>query len=272
MSIIQRIGYRKIIYLLVLIFTVIPMIYPFGLPVEVSTQTNDLFNYIENLPAGSKVAINFAAFAGMYPDSQAATRAVLIHIMKRPLDIVLWHSGPDGPLLFNAEMEFVGVGDRVYGEDHVYLPYVGGGEATMAAIAENIRGVYSVDIDGTSIDNIPLMQNINRAEDFDLILVLADCGGATEWGVRQWNIAHGVPVGGTPCSISYPDLLPFWKAGSIIGMTNGVRGGGEYELLVKKPGPGLKNTDVMSSLHILFIVLIVVGNIGDFMKRSGGGS
>jgi hypothetical protein len=264
-------GYRRIIYLLVLIFAVAPMIFPFGLPVRVSVQTRDLYDYIENLEPGSVVAINFAAFAGMYPDAQAATRAVLIHLFRRPIKFVLWHSGPDGPMLFENEIVHVDKRDKVYGEDYVYLPYVGGGENTLAAMAENMRGIFSVDIYGTPIDDIPLMENINEAEDFDLILVLADSGGADQWAVRQWTIPHGIPEGGTPISISYPDLIPYWESGLIVGMTNGVRGGGEYELLIDVPGPGLRRTDVLSSVHILFILLILAGNTLSIVRKEGGG-
>lgn len=39
MSTLQKIGYRKIIYLLVLLSAVMPMLYTIGLPVIVSKQT-----------------------------------------------------------------------------------------------------------------------------------------------------------------------------------------------------------------------------------------
>jgi hypothetical protein len=266
----QTIGYRKIIYLLVLLAAVIPMLRPVGMPVTVSVQTKDLYNYIENLSPDSNVAINFAGSAAMFPDSQAATRAVLKQLFAKPVNIVLWHSVVDGPLILGGELEHVNLENRVYGEDYVFLPYAGGGEATLAALAEDIRGVYVSDERGTALDDIPLMQNINAAEDFDLVLVLSDCGGAFENTLRQWTIAHGVPEGGTVCSIAYPDLIPFWKTGAIIGLTNGVRGGGEYELLIKSPGPGLKNTDVLSSVSLLYVVIIIIGNLQPLWKKQGG--
>lgn len=268
----EKIGYRRIIYLLVLLFTILPMIFPFGLPVRVSVQTRDLFNYIENLEPGSTIAVNFAAFAGMYPDAQAATRAVLIHLFRSPVRFVLWSSGPDGPMLFANEIANIDTLNKKYGEDYVYLPYVGGGENTLAALAENFRGVFSVDIYGTTIDEIPLMENINEAEDFDLILVLADSGGADVWAVRQWTIPHNVPEGGTPISISYPELIPYWGSGVIVGMTNGIRGGGEYELLIGVPGSGLRNTDILSSVSLLLVGLIIVGNVREIIRKEGGTS
>ena len=263
----KKIGYRQIIYLSVFLAAVIPMLRPVGMPV---TVTKDLYNYIENLDTDANVAINFAGSAAMYPDSQAATRAVLKQLFPKPVNIVLWHSVVDGPLIFNKELEYVNIGNRVYGEDHVFLSYSGGGEATLAALAEDIRGVYPNDERGTPLDDIPLMNNINSAEDFDLVLVLSDCGGAFENTLRQWTISHGVPEGGTVCSIAYPDLIPFWKSGSIIGMTNGVRGGGEYELMINSPGPGLKNTDVLSSVSLLYIVIIIIGNLEPFWRKQGG--
>lgn len=257
----QKIGYRKIIYLLVLLSATIPMLYPIGLPVIVTKQTQDLYEYIEKLPSGSNVAIEFAAYAGMYPDAQAATRAGLIHLFRRPLNIVLWHTTADGPMLLSGEMKYVKMGNRVYGKDHVFLPYVAGSEATTAALGTNIRGVFKSDSYGTPIDQIPLMKNINKAEDFAVILVMASAGGNEEWAVRQWMIPHHIPVGAYTISITYPMLIPYWRAGSVIGMTNGVRGGAEYEALIGSPGPGLRRTDVMSSVSLLYVALIVVANV-----------
>ena len=260
MEIIQKIGYRKIIYLLVLLTAAIPMMYPFGLPIEVSVQTRDLYNYIENLPPGSNVAINFCAYAGMYPDAQAATRAGLIHLFRLPLNIVLWHTSSDGPMLLEKELEYVDFGGREYGQDYVFLPYVGGGEATIAAIAENIRGVFAADFYGTPLDEIPIMNNINEAEDFSIIITMGNAGIMDVASIRQWTIPHGIPAGAFTISICYPELIPYWKTGLEVGMTNGVRGGGEYELLIGRPGPGLKRTDVLSSVHLLYIALILIGN------------
>ena len=265
----QSIGYRKIIYALVFILAATPMIFPFGLPVTVSIQSRSLYNYIENLPEDSVVAVDYAAFAGMYPDAQAATRAVLIQLFRKPIKFVLWSSGPDGPMLLANELKGLDTNNKVYGEDYVFLPYAGGGENTLAAMAQSIRGIYTVDNYGTPLNQIPLMENIDVAEDFDLILVLADSGGADTWAVRQWTIPHGIPEGGTPISISYPDLIPYYQSGLIVGMTNGIRGGAEYELLIGVPGTGLRNTDVLSAVHLLFVALILVGNVQWFMKRGG---
>jgi hypothetical protein len=164
-------------------------------------------------------------------------------------------------MLLTGEMKYVKLGSRVYGKDYVLLPYVAGSEATTAALGTNIRGVFKADSYGTPIDQIPLMKNINKAEDFAVILVMAAAGGEEEWAVRQWMIPHHVPVGAYTISITYPALIPYWRAGSIIGMTNGVRGGAEYEALIGSPGPGLRRTDVMSSVSLLYVALIVVANV-----------
>jgi hypothetical protein len=262
-------SYRKVIYLLVFVLAAVPMIVPFGLPVIISIQSRSLYNYIENLPAGSVVAVDYAAFAGMYPDAQAATRAVLIQLFSRPLKFVLWSSGPDGPMLLANEMKGIDTNGKVYGQDYVFLPYAGGGENTLAAMAQSIRGIYTVDNYGTPLNQIPIMQNIDKAEDFKMILVLADAGGADTWAVRQWTIPHGVPEGGTPISIEYPTIIPYFQSGLVVGMTNGIRGGAEYELLIGVPGTGLQNTDVLSTVHLLMVGLVIFGNIQWIMKRGG---
>jgi hypothetical protein len=77
-----------------------------------------------------------------------------------------------------------------------------------------------------------------------------------------------VPCGSFTISIIYPALIPYWKTGAEVGMTNGVRGGAEYEALVGVPGAGLRRTDIMSAVSLLYVGLIVVANVEMFREKS----
>lgn len=57
-DIIKRITYRRLATIL-LVVSCIPLIYPLGLPVPVSLQTNDFKKEVDKLAPGSVVAFGF---------------------------------------------------------------------------------------------------------------------------------------------------------------------------------------------------------------------
>ena len=82
-----------------------------------------------------------------------------------------------------------------------------------------------------------------------------------------------IVVGST--AVSVPGMMPFYAAGQIVGILNGLAGGAEYEYLLEEKyeyivtlGPSL---DAQSVAHVLILVFIVIGNIGWLLTRSKGG-
>jgi hypothetical protein len=71
-------------------------------------------------------------------------------------------------------------------------------------------------------------------------------------------------------------MMPFYTAGQITGILNGLAGAGEYEKLVNadypeypyEQGPGL---DAQSVAHVLVILFVAIGNISWAISKSRGG-
>jgi hypothetical protein len=71
-------------------------------------------------------------------------------------------------------------------------------------------------------------------------------------------------------------MMPFYAAGQIVGILNGLSGAGEYESLLAGAYPGyptelIPPLDAQSVAHVLVILFVVVGNIGYALTRSSGG-
>ena len=57
--------------------------------------------------------------------------------------------------------------DVTYGEDYVLLGFRPGNEAVVKGIVSDLRKLYTIDARGNKVTDIPMMEGINRFEDFD---------------------------------------------------------------------------------------------------------
>ena len=60
---------------------------------------------------------------------------------------------------------------KKYCIDYVNLGFKTGAEAVIKGIAADIRALYTVDLKGTPISDIPMMNDVINIEDFDFVLL-----------------------------------------------------------------------------------------------------
>jgi hypothetical protein len=260
----------RIIYILVIICIAIPIAYPLGLPIEVSGSTLSAHNFIEQLPEGSVVLVGFETGAAGWPELGPQLNAYTQHLFDRNMKILIVSGNVDGAML--AEMytipKIVETG-KVYGEDWVNLGYIAGGESGIAAFASQITSVTPRDYFGTPLESIEMMKNIKSAADFKLAIVCSwGTPGEAEY-LRQYTTKFGVPLIVGAQVVSVPGLVPYYQSGQVVGYTAGLRGAGEYEILIGRPGYAVSSLDAASSYHLIVFVLIMIGNIAMVAKRLG---
>ena len=94
----------------------------------------------------------------------------------------LW---PEGVIMARDVLSHVDkseIFNLIDGENYVMFDYKVGGEIVIKNIASDFRGVYMQDINKKSINDIPMMEGINSAEDFDFVFDLsAGVPGNAEW-------------------------------------------------------------------------------------------
>jgi hypothetical protein len=73
-------------------------------------------------------------------------------------------------------------------------------------------------------------------------------------------------------NVSVPEVMPFYTSGQIDGLTQGLRGAAEYELLVNKPGSAVAKMDAQSLGHLAIILFVIIGNIAYFTWPQTRGS
>ena len=65
-------------------------------------------------------------------------------------------------------------------------------------------------------------------------------------------------------------MEPYYASEQITALIKGSRGGAELELVSNNPGSGIKYIDIQSIAQLFVIFLIIVGNLGEIIKKLKG--
>jgi hypothetical protein len=265
---------RRLIYAVFTLVATVPLIVPMGLPLTVNHWTKKFYDSIENLPEGSTILIsNCIQTPPKGTEMEGPFLAFMRHIFAKPgLKFVIVSFYSDGPLAVEYAKTQLDMSKKVYGTDWVHLPYIAGMESALNAIGADIRQTTSLDYYGTPIANLPLMKDLNKAEDFDFsVLMLVGMSPGIEEHLRQWWYPHHLEFSAIATGISIPYVQQYYAQGLCHGYLQSVRGGAEYEKMLGFSGVSTSATESLSATHIFTIALVLIGN-GKFVydKYRGG--
>jgi len=272
---------RRIIFLLVGLSVLFPLLKPdwFTLPIRPKQHSQIVFDEINKLEAGSKVLLSFEYGPSTKPEIHPMAIALLRHMFVKDIKVYATALWPDGIFMSADAFDEVAVEyNKKIGIDYVNLGYKPGGEAVVKGIASDIRTLYTVDLNGISLDEIPMMQNVNNVEDFDFVFSLSSgTPGSKEW-VQYATDPKGIPMSTGCTSIQVTDIVPYVENGQIRGILAGMPGAAEYEELVKtelnsrglviKPGEATSMMSAQSMAHVVIVILIILGNITYYLTRN----
>ena len=264
---------REVLYGLLIVTFILPMLFPVGFPVPISTEVKRWYDTIDKLPNGSVIMIDFGYSGGGEPELGPMAVAVYHHIFKRGgIKAITMSTSIEGTLLWDKAIAEINPSQygKQYGVDYIHIGYITGGETAMAAVGKNIRATTTTDYKGAPLDQYTIMNGVNEAKDFDLLICYTTGGDQSEGWVRQWYTTYQTPYLCCVLAMMVPTMLPYQKAGQIVSLTSGAQAG-QMELLVKMPARGIKSADVITMTHLLCIALVVVGNIAYFGKKFSGG-
>jgi len=264
---------REVLYGILIISFIMPMLFPIGFPVPISPEVQRWYNTIDNLPSGSVIMVDFGYSGGGEPELGPMAVAVYHHIFKKGgIKVVAMSTSNEGTLLFDKAIAEINPSQygKQYGVDYIHIGYITGTESAMAAVGKSIRATTTTDYKGTPLDQYSIMNGVNEAKDFALLICYTTGGDQSEGWVRQWYTTYQTPYLCAVLAMMVPTMLPYQKAGQIVSLVSGAQAG-QMELLVHVPARGIKSADVITITHLLCIALVVVGNIAYFGKKFSGG-
>ncbi|UCC33298.1 MAG: hypothetical protein JSW53_05900 [Candidatus Bathyarchaeota archaeon] len=285
---------RRYIYIVLFVLISIPLLYPLNLPIPISPMSQDVWDATVALSPGDIVVHSFDFGPSTLPENEPQCSSHLFHCRELGLRVVavaFWAAG--GPLAHDIISEIYGEGyenTAAYGTEIVYIGYIPGAEVGMQTFGDSTWDAKGTDHYGTSLPDLALMQEVRSVADVTLWAewtsgtpgeqqVIQFIQGRHQGENTDWPLVRGehlLPIVAGSTAVSVPGMMPFYSAGQLVGILNGLAGAGEYEKLVNdvypqypyEQGPGL---DAQSVAHILVILFVVIGNITWAISKSGGG-
>ncbi len=274
-TLLERIEYvdRRYIFLVLAAAIVLPLLFPMPLPLAVTDMVRDLHRQIEDLPEGSIVLVSADYDPSGKPELEPFHIALTHQIFKNDLRMVIVSLWPAAPPLTESVLAQVGA-ETTYGKkrgvDFVHLGFKEGRQIVMTSMGTSIRATFPVDRDGTPVERIPLMNEVDDYGDVAMLVnISAGFPGIKEY-VQAVQSRYGVRLGGACTAVSGPDYVPYYKSGQLFGLAAGMKGVAEYESLVEMPGSASAGMAAQSAAHLLLIAFIVFGNAIYFLRRRKG--
>ncbi len=275
---------RRVIYLLVAIGALIPIIRPIGLPTIPTEPVWELFNKIEELGPDDAVIISFDYGPSSEPELNPMAQAIMRHCFQRRVKVIIMALFPLGGVNMAIDQveaiaaEFPGL---EYGVDYVNLGYKDGAQAAMKRMDISIEALFPTDVNGDPIEGMTVMTGARNYDDISVVISLAT-GIIGEYWVNLVNAQFGVPVAVGCTAVSAPKYYAYLRAGQMMSLLGGLKGGSEYEKLLvdkyefarelyERPDIKIKSAmagmDVQSIVHLIIIAFIIFGNAMYFLMK-----
>ena len=87
---------RRIIFLVIGLCTLLPLLYPVGLPIKISQEVRGVYDHIESLPEGSVFLLSLDFDPASKPELHPQSISLLRHAFRKNLRVIamtLWVSG-----------------------------------------------------------------------------------------------------------------------------------------------------------------------------------
>jgi hypothetical protein len=262
---------RRIIFMSVGLAVALPLIWPLGLPVEVSEETRCFYREIEALKPGDVILLSFDYEGDVMAEVDPMAVAVMNHAFSKGLKVVslTTYAGGTGiaERILNAAAQAYG---KTYGEDYVFLGYNPDWSGTILRLGESFKATYPTDQHGRSTSEIPLMQRVETYRDVGLVVSISGSALSEYWAIWAGGRYKAKVISGNT-AIQAILIYPYYQARQILGFLGGLKGAAEYESMINKPGMGARGMDAQSVAHGLMVLFIIIGNLGYFLARRAAG-
>lgn len=258
---------RRFIYLAVAVYVIFPVVVTLTLPTDISPETRQLYDAVENLPDSSVVMLTFDYYPSTLAETEPMSRAALHHLFRKDCRVVTMTTIPlGGPSIAErVTREVAAQYDKQYGIDFVNMGYKANYVAVLKGMGSSIRSIYPADNSGIPLDSLPMMKDIDSYDDIDFIFCVAD-NGVVEYWMSIVNAQYGIQVGSGMTAVMAPKLYAYVGSGQMTGLLGGMKGAADYENLVGKKDLATKGMAAQSLVHIFIICSVIVGNIIYFTR------
>lgn len=253
---------RRAIFVLIGLCTLLPLLYPFGLPVKVSPEVRAVYDHIESLPEGAVLLISFDFEPSGKPELYPQAQALLRHAFERNLRVLgmtLWVGGAGmaDQVMATVAQEM----GQTYGEDYAFLGWSPGVGSLIISMGQDLFKAFPSDYYNRPTRDLSVLEGVRTLNDVDYVVSLA----AGVPGVETWYVfgkdKYAFELGGGSTGVMAPGLYPLLRSGQINGLIGGLRGAAEYETLIGHPARATAGMDAQSVTHVAIVGLVLLCNL-----------
>jgi len=258
---------------MVLLATIIPFIAGFPQPIHISKESRDLYDWVENIPDGSTILLTFDYYPSTIAEVEPMSRAAIKQCWRKNLKLITLSTVPlGGPNIAERVLNDMATGwaveefgeEKKYGIDFINLGYKPDYKAVILGMGDSFRRIYPTDFAGVSLDSFPIMRDIDRYEDVEFLFIISDNGIVDEW-ITIANRQFGIPIGSGVTAVMAPKFYSYLQSRQMVGLLGGMKGASEYENLVGAEGMATLFMGPQSTVHLIIILFILVGNAAYFI-------
>ena len=253
---------RRIIFLVIGLCTLIPLLYPVGLPIKTSPEARGVYDYIDSLPEGSVFLLSLDFAPSSKPELYPQAVALLRHAFRKNLRVVamtLWVTGTG--MADEVITRIAKEAGKENGKDYVFLGWSPGVGSLIISMGQDLYKAFPSDYYNRPTKDLPALQGVRSLRDVDYVVSLA----AGNPGVEAWYIygkdKYKFELGGGCTGVIAPGLYPFLRSGQINGLIGGLRGAAEYETLIRNKGRAVAGMDAQSVTHFAISALVILCNV-----------
>lgn len=262
---------RRWIYLAIAVAALLPLLFPFGLPVQPTPEVEGVYETINRLAPRSVVLLSMDFDPASAPELTPMAKATLRQAMKKDLRVIgltLWQTGLG--IMDAAFRQVAEEMKREEGKDWVVLPYVPGAGALILKLGQDFKGAYPQDIKDRATADMEVLKGVDSLKNIDFqVEIAAGVPGISAWLIYGSQKCR-YPMAAGATSVGTPEWFPYLQSKQIVGLMGGMRGAAEYEQLIDAPlnsRLAQKGLDALTVTSFLIILLVVVGNITYFMSK-----
>lgn len=253
---------RRIIFLVIGVCTLLPLLYPVGLAIKVSSEVRGVHDYIESLPEGSVFLLSMDYDPASKPELYPQAVALLRHAFRKNLRVIgmtLWLPGTG--LADQVITQVAREMGKVSGKDYVFLGWSPGSGSLIINMGQDLYKAFPTDYYNQPTRELAVLKGIQTLRDVNYVVSLA----AGTSGIETWYVygkdKYKFELGGGCTGVIAPGLYPLLRSGQINGLIGGLRGAAEYEVLIGQKGRAVAGMDAQSATHFAIIVLVILCNV-----------
>lgn len=258
---------RRYLFILIFIAVILPLFFPLNLPVHVTKEVKDVYEYIDNLTPDNVVLLAVDYDPATMAELQPMFDAMLRHCFIKNVKVLITVFFPTGiGLAEHAVKKIAKEYNKKSGIDYVFLGYRPQFFYAVLGMGKEIRIPFPSDYYGTSLRDLPMMDKIHNFKDMDLITSFGGSGIVTVWLIYAHE-PYGTPLAWGVTAVMATDYYPYIQSRQVIGMLGGLKGAAEYEKLVKCPERAELGMNAQTVAHLVILAFIILGNVGFIVQR-----